>query len=225
MSVEAGVAVAAEVVDPAALRRRGVRRSLEARNRLVGFLRIALPGLGVAAFLGIAGQIFIASLAPQFGLGHIHFSGDTVTVDTPSYSGVTPDGDVYRVSAQGAETSVTSLDVINLESALLELSRRDGVKMSARTNAASFSTMERRLAVPGTAAVFDNQGNSGTFADVLVDLPTQHLTVSGPVNLKLAEGATVSAQGLDYSPATGRWQFGRATLVIDDPTVTGSDKP
>jgi lipopolysaccharide export system protein LptC len=209
--------------DKAAGQRLALHRHLAVRNRLVGLLRLGLPALGVVAFLGIAGQIFIASLVPQFNLGQIHFAGDTVTVDTPSYSGVTADGDVYRITAEGAATTLTSLDVIDLKSATLELTQPDGRKLTARTDAASFATIGRVLRVPGVAQVFDNRGNKGTFADLLVDLPSQHLRASGQVRLTLANGTRIESNGLDYSPKSGVWDFGRATLTVADPTLMGSD--
>jgi hypothetical protein len=41
------------------------------RNRLVGVLRVAVPALGVAAFLILIGQMWLTSLARQYGVSGI----------------------------------------------------------------------------------------------------------------------------------------------------------
>ena len=76
-------------------RRLAVYSALATRNRIIAVLRIGLPLLG-ALVLGIfILQIQLASLGNNFGIGKVSFNGDAVSVDTPSYSVVMADGDIY----------------------------------------------------------------------------------------------------------------------------------
>ena len=197
---------------------------LHARNRVISILRIGLPALGTIAFLALVVQILLASLASQFGLGQIHFDGNTVAVDTPSYSGVMANGDVYKLSAADAATAVTNLNVIDLTNGAMVLTRPDGSTMTARAAASAFDTITQMLTVPGLANVSDSRGNAGTLQQVAVNMATQHLTATGPVFLRLKDGTTVQSNGLDYSAArTSLWNFGRATVVVPDPNTDPDD--
>ena len=90
--------------------RLSIYRGLVARNRLISLLRLALPVAGLAAFGWFAVHILLASLGGAFSIGSISFSGGSVIVDTPSYSGIMANGNVYKVSAEAANTPVTDLD-------------------------------------------------------------------------------------------------------------------
>ena len=94
---------------------------LRTRNRLVSILRVALPVAGALVFLVFVAQLLLASLANNFGIGKISFTGSSVVVDTPSYSGVMANGDIYKVSAEGAQAAVANLNVIELKNAALQL--------------------------------------------------------------------------------------------------------
>ena len=82
--------------------RLSIYRGLVARNRLISLLRLALPVAGLAAFGWFAVHILLASLGGAFSIGSISFSGGSVIVDTPSYSGIMANGNVYKVSAEAA---------------------------------------------------------------------------------------------------------------------------
>ena len=205
-------------------RRLAVYAALATRNRIIAVLRIGLPLLG-ALVLGIfILQILLASLGNNFGIGKVSFNGDAVTVDTPSYSGVMADGDIYKVSAQLAQTAVTSLNVIQLTDAGLTLTKPDGTTMTAHATTGSFETLGQIVTVPGTAEVSDSKGNAGTLQKVEVDLPRQILKATGPVKLSFADGATVESSGLTYDAKADRWDFGRATLTVPASTDDGVEQ-
>ncbi|MDR3475410.1 MAG: hypothetical protein P4M09_27495 [Devosia sp.] len=199
-----------------AQQRHAMHAALDQRNRFVSILRIGLPVVGAVVVLAFFLQILLASLANSFGIGRISFSGDTVIVDTPSYSGVMSNGDVYKLSAEGAATAITNLNLIDIKNATLVLTKPDGSQMKARAQTSSFETLGQVLTVPDTALVSDSDGNSGTLRQVVVDVSAQTLKASGPVSLLLKDGSTVDGSGLTYSAKTGIWDFGKATVTVPD---------
>jgi lipopolysaccharide export system protein LptC len=205
-----------------AARRAAIYARLKGRNQTIGVLRIGLPILGIAVFAVFAAQIFLANLSKQFGIGQVSLSGDTVTIDTPSYSGTMDNGTVYKVSAASARTSVTDLNVINMQDAILLLTKPDGSQMTARAAAGSFETLTQVMTVPGTAIISDSDGNAGTLDKVTVSLPGQTLVAEGPVWITMGSGMTIKAEGLDYTAKDALWKFrGRSTVTL--PQTPGDD--
>ncbi|HTJ56023.1 MAG TPA: hypothetical protein VL418_00470 [Devosiaceae bacterium] len=195
-------------------RRLAIYGALTTRNRIITWLRFGLPLLGVLVFLGFVLQIYIASLGANFAIGRIRFSGDAVMVDTPSYSGVMPDGDVYKISAAGAQASIGNLNVIDLQRPLLKLTKPDGSQMTAEAGTAAFETLGQVVSVPGTAEVSDSRGNSGVLQNVVVNLPKQTVMASGKVSMTLSGGMKVTSDSLAYDAKTDHWDFGRATVTL-----------
>jgi hypothetical protein len=194
-------------------------RGLVSRNRVISLLRIALPVLGLIAFGYFAIHILLASLN-GFTIGKIHFSGATVIVDTPSYSGVMKDGNLYKVSAEAADSAVTNLDVINLKNAELTLKKPSGAALTATAAAGAFDTEDQVLSVPGSAVVHNSTGDAGTLNDVVFNLPDQTLKALGPISITMADGTTIEATGLDYDAKTSVWTFGRSIVTL--PRTPGS---
>jgi len=203
--------------------RSALYQRLVLRNRLISVLRIGLPLLGLLVVAIFFLQIFVASLLDSFGIGKVSFAGDTVVVDTPSYSGVMANGDLYTLSAEGASTAVTSLDVIDIKNGSLTLKRANGEVMMARAGTAKFATGRQELTIAGTATVADSGGDSGTLQDVLISVPAQTLKANGPVHLISQDGSTIAANGLTYDAKTGIWDFGRATLTVPDVPAPSGD--
>jgi len=201
--------------------RLSIYRGLVARNRLISLLRLALPVAGFAAFGWFAVNILLASLGGAFSIGSISFSGGSVIVDTPSYSGIMANGNVYKVSAEAANTPVTDLDVINLQNAKLLLTKPSGATMTATAAAGTFNTITQVMTVPGQAVISNSAGDRGTLDNVVVNLPNQTLMASGPVNIAMADGSTVVGTGLDYDAKTSIWTFGHSTVTL--PQTPGSD--
>ena len=76
------------------------------RNRAVGVLRFVVPAIGVAAFLALAGQIYVASLLRQYGVSGIRVDRGNVVVEAPKYSGTGSDGARYLVTAREARSPI-----------------------------------------------------------------------------------------------------------------------
>jgi hypothetical protein len=199
---------------------------LRRRNRVVGALRLGVPAAGVLVFAIFAAQIFLANLRNQFGIGSVSFSGDTVTVETPSYSGVLDNGDVYKVAAASAQTAISNPDLIELTDATLQLTKTTGNQMTARVSHGTFATLKQVLAVPGSASVGDSAGNAGMLQNVSVNLAARTLTTDGPVSITMADGSTIEAAGLDYDATTDRWDFhGPVRLTATQPAGEDSPEP
>jgi len=190
--------------------------ALNARNRVVAILRIGVPIIGVMVFLGLAAQIYIAGIGNGFGIGRVTVNGDSVTVDTPTYSGIMGNGNTYKVSAEGARTALTDLNVIDLQKATVVLLKPDGAEMTARADTASLETIRQTATVPGTAQVSDSTGSRGTLDKVVIDWPRQTMKTAGPVSFQLAGGATLNADGLEYDARTAVWTFKHATVTLPD---------
>jgi len=195
---------------------------LRTRNRLVSILRVALPVAGALVFLVFVAQLLLASLANNFGIGKISFTGSSVVVDTPSYSGVMANGDIYKVSAEGAQAAVANLNVIELKNAALQLTKPDGMQMSAHAGTGLFESLRQVVRVPGTAEVSDSRGNSGTLSNVVADLAHQTLKATGPVSISLSSGMSVQSDGLNYDSKANRWDFGHATVTLPLNATDGS---
>jgi len=202
--------------------RHAIYTRLGTRNRLVSILRVALPVAGALVFLAFVAQLLLASLANNFGIGKISFTGSSVVVDTPSYSGVMANGDMYKVSAQGAEAAVANLNVIELTNAALQLTKPDGMQMSAHAGKGLFESLRQIVRVPGAAEVSDSRGNSGTLSDVTADLAHQTLKATGRVSMSLSNGMSIQSQSLDYDSKANRWDFGHATVTLPLNAADGS---
>ena len=89
-----------------ATQRLAIYRGLQARNRVVSILRIGIPALGIVALSALMLQIYVSSRTSRFGIGQIAVSSESITVETPEYSGLLDDGTAYRVSATSAQAAV-----------------------------------------------------------------------------------------------------------------------
>ena len=196
---------------------------LEARNRLVGILRLGVPVLGAVALSALLLQIYASSKTARFGISQIVVSPDSVTVDTPEYSGVLDDGTAYRVSAISARAAVDATDRIGLSQAALTMSRPDGVTILVETPAAVLDTTSQVVEIAGEAGVSNSEGTSGVLRNTVFDYAAQQLTGNGPVVIDYADGTHLEAEGLTYDATALVWTFTRATVTLPD--TPGANKP
>jgi lipopolysaccharide export system protein LptC len=194
--------------------RLSIYRSLIWRNRLIGLLRFAVPGLGAAIFLGLLVQIYISNLGQQFGISNISINRDTVTVETPQYAGVLGDGSTYRVSAAAAQAATGQLDLIDLTGASVILNRVDGVDMTADASLARLNVSEELVMIPDEIAVGNSLGASGVLRDSVIDYPAQTLESRGGVDFTFTDGMHLQARTMLYDASTQTWQFTGAHLTI-----------
>lgn len=187
-------------------------RRLVRHNRLVAALRFGVPAIGIIVFIGIAAQLYLASIGAEFSIGRITLDRDRINVEAPDYAGVTGDGSTYRVTAAKASASLTALDVIDLIGARAVLNRADGRVMTAEAAEGELRTGVQQVYVAGTTHVADSNGMTGTIEKLFVEWPTQTIDATGPVHLDFANGMSIDAAGMHYSE-DGQWTFLRATLT------------
>lgn len=206
-----------------AAQRLAVYRRLDARNRIVAFLRIGVPALGVIALSLLMLQIYVSSTASRFGISQIVVSPESVTVETPQYSGLLDDGTAYRVSASSAQAAIDATDRIGLSQAALTMVKPDGVTIEVEASDAVLDTAGQVVEIAGMAEVADSLGTAGTLFDSVFDYEAQHLTGRGPVSVDYADGTRIEAEGLTYDATTMVWTFNRATVTLPD--TPGANEP
>lgn len=199
-----------------AAQRLAVYRGLEARNRLVSILRVGIPALGVIALAALMLQIYVSSRTSRFGVGQIAVSSESITVETPEYSGLLDDGTAYRVSATSAHAAVDATDRIGLDNASLTMVKPDGVTMLVDARAAVLDTTNQLVEVADIAEVSNSLRTSGLLRNSVFDYAKQRLTSNGPVDIDYHDGTTIVAEGLTYDATTLIWTFTRATVTLPD---------
>lgn len=206
-----------------AAQRLAIYRSLEARNRIVSILRIGVPVLGAVALSSLLLQIYVSSRTARFGISQIVVSPDSVTVETPEYSGVLDDGTAYRVAATSARADVDATDRIGLSDAMLTMIKPDGVTIRVGTPSAVLDTTGQIVEIPGVADVSNSEGTKGVLNDTVFDYVAQRLTGRGAVDVDYADGTHLVAEGVTYDATAMVWTFTRATVTLPD--TPGATEP
>ncbi|MEO7221278.1 MAG: hypothetical protein ABIY37_02300 [Devosia sp.] len=186
------------------------------RNRVVDALRVVVPLLGLAAFLVLAGQIYIANLARQYGISGIRIDRGAVVVEAPKYSGTGGDGSRYLVSAREARTPLDRTTMIEMIDATLELLQPGGTSYFAKSAAATMDTAANTVVAPGLVAITGSDGLEGTLTDLDVDSDAGFITSHGAVDLLLSDGTTIVAGSMIRDGNAGLWTFTQATVVVPD---------
>ena len=206
-----------------AAHRLAIYQGLEARNRIVAILRIGVPALGAVALSALLIQIYLSSATTRFGISQIVVSPDSVSVDTPEYSGVLDDGTAYRVSASSARAAIDATDRIGLSDASLTMVKPDGVTIMVDAPAAVLDTTGQVVEIAGIAEVRNSLGTSGVLRNTVFDYVAQRLTGNGPVSVDYADGTHLEAEGLTYDSTALVWTFTRATVTLPD--TPGANQP
>jgi hypothetical protein len=187
---------------------------LSAHNRRIGLLRALVPALGVLAFLLLAGQIYLANLARQYGVSGIHIDRGNLVVDTPRYSGSGSDGSHYTINASAARSPLTNTALIDMTNATLDLTRPGATAFHAAAAEALMNTTSNEVTVPGVTHVTSDDGLSGTLVKLRSDMKAQRTTADGPVNLTFADGTTLIASGMIFDGKADIWTFANTTLTM-----------
>ena len=199
-------------------RRAQVYRRLVGRNRLVAALRWVVPGGGILVFAALMTQIYLGSLTTQYGISSISFDRSGITVETPQYAGVMPDGSRYLVRAGSAKAATLDSPDVDLTDAALTLDRPDGARMTATAPLAKMNTRSQAVSVAGVAYVAYSNGTTGTMTDASVDWLNQALNSTGPAQFTMADGTMIDAKGgVAFDAASAIWSFSRATVTLKAP--------
>jgi hypothetical protein len=184
------------------------------RNRLVGVLRLAVPALGVAAFLVLMGQMWLTSLARQYGVSGIRIDRGQLVVETPQYSETGDDGSRYLVMADSARTPLDNPNSIEMTSPDLLFERPGEAALHATADSATIDTATHIVTVPGITHVRSADGLFGTLQAVRSDMKAQVTTADGPVDLTFSDGTHLVAANMHFDGPADVWRFERATLTV-----------
>ena len=186
------------------------------RNRIVGLLRVAVPAVGVVAFLALVGQIYLANLARQYGVSGIRIDRGNLVVETPQYSGIGTDGSRYVINASEARSPIDNTNLITMSDATLDLTSPGKTSFHAAATTATTNTASNIVTVPGVATITSDDGLHGTLTKVRSDMRAEITTADGPVDITFADGTTIQASSMHFNGKTAVWTFKNSTLVIQN---------
>lgn len=187
---------------------------LARRNRMVGWLRIAVPVFGLVILLALLVQIVLANMARDFGAGGIRIARDALIVDAPAYAGVMANGTQYRVVANSASTAIGDGDRIALDNAAIDLERPDGYTMHAEAAAAEFSLSRQTVTAPGVMTFTDSRDTWAQLRDSVMDWREQTLVARDNVHIVFKDGSVLTGAGLVYDAERQIWDFQLVKLTV-----------
>lgn len=202
----------AESVD----QRADILGSIRLRNRVIGALRIAVPAVGAAAFIFLAGQIYIAGLARQYGVAGISIDRGNVVVEAPQYSGTGSDGSRYLVNAREARTPLDRSEEIEMTDATLELLQAGGITYFVTAKTAHLNSRRETVFAPGLVDVTGSDGLVGTLNEVDVDSRKEIVVSKGPVDLLLSDGTIIQGATMVRDGKAQTYTFTNATVIVPD---------
>lgn len=194
-------------VDP----RTGLLGRLAVRNALIGVLRIVVPAVGIVVLLVLVGQIWLSSIARQYGVAGIRIDRGNLVVEKPQYSGTGADGSRYVVNAERASSPLGHSELISMNDPTLDFIRPAQSAFHAIAASAKMNTLTHQVTVPGVTQVQGDDGLTGTLDAVHADMANSVIDAAGTVNLKLADGTTIDAASMHYDQV---WTFTHATVVV-----------
>jgi hypothetical protein len=193
------------------------------RNRVVAVLRFVIPGLGLAALLVLVGQIWLGSLARQYGVAGIRIDRGDVVVETPQYSGMGSNGSRYLATAKEARTSLLGGNEIDMTAPTLEFLANDGITYFATGATARMNTATETVSVPGPVDVTGSDGLKGLLHDVDVDVRADRMTSNGAASFVMSDGTTIDGETMVR--VGDIWTFTNATVVVPQLPEAEEDAP
>lgn len=190
--------------------------SIITRNRIVAALRIIVPAVGALAFVALAGQIYLANIARQYGVAGIRVDRGNIVVETPQYSGTSSSGGRYVVSAREARSPLNRSHEITMTDVTLELMQPSGTSYFARAQEALLDTGTEIVTVPGILTLTGSDGLDGTLTDVVRDTAADTIVSNGLVDLLLSDGTTIVAETMLHEGEKRLWTFTGATVTMKD---------
>lgn len=188
-------------------------RRLTRRNRIVDVLRIVVPLAGVAVFVGLALQIYVANTARQYGIAGIRVDRDGIVFETPQFSGTAGNGARYLVTAAEAKMPTGEDDLIDMAAPALTYEMEGGTVYRLTGDRAAFRSRANRVAVPGIAHIESDDGLVGTIVELRADLIADTVTSEGVVDIVMGDGTHIVADTMLHEGALNRWTFTRATVT------------
>jgi hypothetical protein len=196
--------------------RSAILSGLVGRNRVVAVLRVAVPALGIVAFLLLIGQIWLAGIARQYGVSGMRIDRGNLVVETPQYVGIGADGSRYVVNALEARTPLDRTNIIDMKTATIDY-MKPGSAFHATADRAIMDTVRQAVTVPGISNVTSDDGLHGTLTEVRSDFRSNVTTAQGAVDITFSDGTNLKASDMVYEGNKALWTFtGGVTLVVPD---------
>jgi lipopolysaccharide export system protein LptC len=192
-----------------------VYRALERRNRVVGFLRLVVPVLGLLVLASLSIQMLVASIGNEFTIGRVTIERDRLTVETPTYQGLLADGGAYDVTAQSAESALDRPTAIMLKGAKVVLNRPSGVQVTATAAEAELEVELQQVTATGLTDISDTTGMTAEVVGLHVDVLSQVAT-GGKTTIVYPGGETLEAEAMTYDARTEQWGFTGAVVTAPD---------
>ncbi len=197
--------------------RSAIYARLMQRNRLVDLLRFGLPVIGGIIFVALILQIYVGSLARDYGFANISIDRDNLLVESPTYTSTGSDGTIYEMAAQSARAAFDDADLIYLKGAAIGVKQPDGNTIDTAADMAQMRVSSQVFDVDGIMHVKTSTGVFGTLGDATIDVSNQ--TIDAPAGADLTfdeEGSRVIADTMTYRGETQIWRFTKATLVLEE---------
>lgn len=191
------------------------------RNRIIGWLRIGVPILGMLVLGALVVQIVIANLARDFGISGIRVARDMLIIDAPEYAGVMANGTQYTVVAEAASAPIGGAESIDLDKAVVDLTRPDGYRVKARADVAQFLLADQIVQVDGLMVVTDSNGMRAQLLNSTIDWVTQTLIAKDNVHIVFEDGSILTGSTLLYDAGAQTWDFNFVKLTI--PAANGGE--
>lgn len=199
--------------------------SLVLRNRMVAGLRLVVPAIGVVAFLALIGQMYVASLARQYGVAGIRIDRGMMVVEAPQYSGTGSGGSRYLATAREARTPLGGGSEIDMTDATLHYVRPDGSSYFATARTAHMNTDAETIFAPGVVDVTGSDGLVGTLTDVDADTDADITISRGPVDLLLSDGTIIIGSTMVRDGKAQTWTFTNASVTVKELPKAEGDMP
>ena len=177
-------------------------------------MRVALPVTGLV----LAASLFVSfrSIPTPIGnvdLGSIGVNGDTVTMEAPKLSGFGEQGSSYVVSADTAEQSLTSPNVVHLNGIDGRLDEADGEWTTLTALKGVMNTKDEKLRLDRDILLTTKDGKRAWLKSADVDFDKKTVTSDDPVKMNMDVGS-VAADTMAISEGGKRIQL-RGRVVVD----------
>ena len=169
------------------------RFAIAARHsRIVRNLRIAVPAAVLLAMTLIVGRSIFNPFRDltnlPFDPGNVVVSGTKITMESPHWSGFSPDQRPYEMWAKTATQDVTDPDHVELGTLRAKVLQEDQstVTMDARTGV--FDTKSQLLDLHKDIFLQSSTGYEARLSSALVDIANGTVVSDEPVDVKLLNG-------------------------------------
>lgn len=188
--------------------------ALTRRNKFVSRLRIGVPIFGALVLIALLGQLIASNIANQFLPDGVHIERDNLVISTPTYSGVMQDGTLYTVTSKVAEAALENPDIIDLETARIDLKRPSGQEIVGETDRAAFSLSSQQIKVDGILHVSESGGTVARLRNSVFDWSAQTMDTLDNVELTFVDGSVLTAGSLHFDTETEEWDFRLVKLIV-----------